>query len=354
MYRPVVIVNEWAAARPLLEMRDGVQYVFVRMRAPPESPLRFFRRILNSILTWTQNRRVLRLIQALNIRVVNVHYPTLAQEMFVARPRVVAGGPVKVIFSLHGMDIVEAADWPDYLKRYVVMLARGSAVVAVSHAFADLVAKRIAPQLSDKISVIHNGVSAETISHYDPVDTALPAHYILNVGTFEAKKGQTHLLDAFSQIANAHPDLHLVLAGRDAGALDGLARQVSRLGLDDRVLFLLDVPHAKIGALFASASLFCLSSLAEPFGIVLLEAGVFSLPVVATRVGGVPEIIRDKKDGILVDGGDASKLAEGIRALLDAPDRARALAASLHDRVLREFGWRQAVERYIRLAACCE
>ncbi|MGA7863868.1 MAG: glycosyltransferase family 4 protein [Stellaceae bacterium] len=360
LYRPVVIVNEWTAARPRMEMRDGVQYVFVRMREPPDfvrmpqSPddrVRLSKRILSSILAWGESRRVLRLIRTLNIQVVNPHYPTLAQGMFIARPRVVTGRPVKVIFSLHGMDIVGAASWPEYLPRYVHMLARGSAVVAVSHAFADQVTKRIAPELAGKVSVIHNGVSAQTIQDYEPINAALPRRYILNVATFEPKKGQCYFLNAFSQIADGYPDLHLVLAGRDAGALNDLRQQVSLLGLDKRVLFLLDVPHAKIGALFAAATLFCLSSLAEPFGIVLLEAGVFSLPVIATRVGGVPEIIRDKENGILVDGGDATQLAEGIRALLDAPERAASLGASLHDRVLREFSWRQAVERYVSLAA---
>ena len=350
-YRPVVIVNEWAAIRPRVEMRDGVQYVFVRMRDPPNDSVRPLQRILSAILAWSERRRVLRLIRTLNIQVVNAHYPTLAQEMFVTRLCVVAGRPVKVIFSLHGMDIVGAANWPVYLSRYTCMLSRGSAVVAVSHAFADSVTKRIAPELAGKVSVIHNGVSAERIHKYEPMNAALPARYILNVATFEAKKGQRYLLNAFSQIADIYPDLHLVLAGRDAGALNDLTQQVSLLGLDKRVLFLLDVPHAKIGSLFAAATLFCLSSLAEPFGIVLLEAGVFSLPVIATRVGGVPEIIRDQEDGILVDGGDATQLAEGIRALVDAPDRAVALGASLHNRVLREFSWRQAVERYVSLAA---
>jgi glycosyltransferase involved in cell wall biosynthesis len=349
-YRPVVIVSEWAAVRPRLEMRAGVQYVFLRMREPAESSVRLLKRILSSILAWGERRRVLRLIHTLNIQVVNPHYPTLAHEMFVARPCVVAGRPVKVIFSLHGMDIVGAANWPEYLTRYVCMLARGSAVIAVSHAFAKLV-KCIASELSVKLCVIHNGVSAEKIRNYEPINAVLPARYILNVATFEAKKGQCYLLDAFSQIADSYPDLHLVLAGRDAGALNDLTKQVSLLGLDQRVLFLLDVPHAQIGALFASATLFCLSSLAEPFGIVLLEAGVFSLPVIATRVGGVPEIICDKKDGILVDGGDSTQLAEGIRSLLDAPGRAIALGASLHDRVLREFSWRQAVNGYVGLAA---
>jgi glycosyltransferase involved in cell wall biosynthesis len=349
-YRPVVIVNEWAAARPRMETRAGVQYVFLRMREPPDNSVRLFKRILGSISVWRESRRILRLIRTLNIQVINSHYPTLAGGMFVAGRCTVAGRPVKVIFSLHGMDIVGAADWPEYLARYVFMLAHGNAVVAVSHAFAELV-KCVAPPLACKVSVIHNGVSAETIRNYEPMNAALPARYILNVATFEAKKGQCHLVTAFSQIAGVYPDLHLVLAGRDGGALNDLTRQVSHLGLDERVLFLLDVPHAKIGALFASATLFCLSSLAEPFGIVLLEAGVFSLPVVATRVGGVPEVIRDKKDGILVDGGDSTQLADGIRALLDAPDLAGAFGASLHERVLREFSWRQAVERYVSLAA---
>jgi glycosyltransferase involved in cell wall biosynthesis len=343
-----------------MEMRDGVQYVFVRMREPPEfvrlhqppnERARLFKRIVNSIFAWGERRRVLRLIRTLNIQVINPHYPTLAQEMFVARPCVVAGWPVKVIFSLHGMDIVGAASWPEYLPRYVGLLARGSAVVAVSHAFAEQVTNCIAPELAGKVSVIYNGVSAQAIHNSEPINAALPARYILNVGTFEAKKGQSCLLNAFAQIAEVYPDLHLVLAGREAGVLNDLTQQVSLLGLDKRVLFLLDVPHAKIGALFASATLFCLSSLAEPFGIVLLEAGVFSLPVIATRVGGVPEIIRDKKDGILVDGSDSAQLAEAIRAVMDAPDRAAALGASLHDRVLREFNWRQAVERYVSLAA---
>jgi glycosyltransferase involved in cell wall biosynthesis len=357
VYRPVVIVKEWTAVRPRLEMHDGVQYVFVRMREPAEHPVRFFKRILSSILAWIEIRRVLRLIRQLNIRVVNSHYPTPADEMFVARPQVASGRPLKVIFSLHGMDIRGADSVGiEYRTRYISMLSRGSAVVAVSHSFADLVTNRLAPELAGKISVIHNGVCAATIQNYEPIETELPARYILNVATFETKKGQCYLLDAFSQIADRYPDLHLVLAGRAMAAvnqkiLKALRQQVSLLGLDNRVLFFQDIPHTKIGALYASATLFCLSSLVESFPLVLLEAGAFRLPVIATRVDGVPELIRQNRDGILVDSGDATQLAEGIRALLDTPDRGDALAASLHARVLREFRWREAAERYITLAA---
>jgi glycosyltransferase involved in cell wall biosynthesis len=357
IYRPVVIVKEWPAVRPRLEMRDGVQYVFVRMRDPPDMPVPLYRQILNLLLSQLENRRVLRLVRELNIRVVNSHYPSLADEMFVARPGVAGGRPLTVIFSLHGMDIRGAAEWSsEYMTRYVKMLARGSAVVAVSHAFADLVTKRLAPELACKVSVIHNGVSPEIIQNYEPIETPLPARYILNVATFETKKGQCYLLDAFSQIAGRYPDLHLVLAGRATAAankatLKALNQQVSLLGLDNRVLFFQDMPHAKIGALYRSATLFCLSSLIESFPLVLLEAGVFRLPVVATLVDGVPELIRQNRDGILVDSGDATQLAESIRALLDTPDRGLALGASLHDRILREFSWCHATERYLTLAA---
>jgi glycosyltransferase involved in cell wall biosynthesis len=339
-YRPVVIVKEWAAVRPRLEMRDGVQYVFVRMRDPPDDPVPLYQQVRNWLLAWPENRRVLRLIRELNIRVVNSHYSTLADEIFVARPRVFRGRPLTVIYSLHGMDIRGAAEWSrEYLTRYVRMLARGGAVVVVSYSFADLVTKRLAPELNGKVFVIHNGVSPELIRNHESIDTQLPRRYILNVATFETKKGQSYLLDAFSQIVPFYPDLHLVMAGRDAGILDELTRRASLLGLEKRVVFLLDVPHAKIGALYASATLFCLSSLIESFPIVPLEAGVFGLPVIATRVDGVPELIRDNRDGILVDSGDPEQLAEGIRLLLDNPERGEALGASLNDRVLREFNW---------------
>jgi hypothetical protein len=105
VYRPVVIVKEWAAVRPRLEMRDGVQYVFVRMRDPPDDPPPLYKQVRNSLLAWPENRRVLRLMRELDIRVVNSHYPTLADEMFVAKPAVVGGRSLTVIFSLHGMDI---------------------------------------------------------------------------------------------------------------------------------------------------------------------------------------------------------------------------------------------------------
>lgn len=351
IYHPVVIVEEWRAVQPRIEKRDGIPYIFIRMRPSSDDSVGLLKRVLHVFLAWSEDRCFIRLVQAFNIRIVNFHYPSLAAERLVARPRVVSGRRIKVIFSLHGTDITRAGDQGvEHRTRYMGMLTRGDAVVAVSYNFADLVTTDLAPELVGKVYVIHNGVSAETIENYSPVDTPLPAHYILNVATFEEKKGQRYLLDAFARIASDYPDMYLVIAGRPAGEINALTQQVSLLNLQKRVLFLRDVPHGKIGELYASATIFCLSSLVEPFGIVVLEAGIFGLPVVASRIGGVPEILRDHEDGILVDRGDATQLAVAIRTLLDAPDRAAALGASLRHRVLTEFTWRRAVERYLTLA----
>jgi hypothetical protein len=154
VYRPIVIVQDWAAARPHLQIRNGIQYVFIRMRSPSDKSVKSLKRIMQSLLGWSEGRRIMRLIYALNIRIINFHWPTLAAEPFVDKIYVVSGRPLKIIFSLHGMDIVGAVNHDtEYRARYLRMLVRGGATVAVSHGFAELVTKELAPELSGTLSV---------------------------------------------------------------------------------------------------------------------------------------------------------------------------------------------------------
>ena len=178
----------------------------------------------------------------------------------------------------------------------------------------------------------------------------LPAEYVFCAATFETKKGQDVLIAAFARVAADFPALHLVLAGRSDGTLPGLRAQTAREGLAGRVHFHADVPHARVGTLFARARLFCLPSRDEPFGIVLLEAGACRLPVVASRVGGVPEVITDGEHGLLVPPDDPAALAHALKTLLADPQMGGRLAAALHERVRTRFSWRRAVDEYLRLA----
>jgi glycosyltransferase involved in cell wall biosynthesis len=89
-----------------------------------------------------------------------------------------------------------------------------------------------------------------------------------------------------------------------------------------------------------------LPSRKESFGIVLLEAGAFGVPVIASRVGGIPEIIEDGITGLLVPAEDAVALAECMTSVLSSTDFAESMGARLRQHVEANFAWSSALEKY--------
>jgi len=107
--------------------------------------------------------------------------------------------------------------------------------------------------------------------------------------------------------------------------------------LQGRVLIFEDVSHEDVLATMKEAELFVLPSRIEPFGIVLLEAATFGLPVIATNTGGIPEIIEHDKSGVLVMQEDEKGLSSAMFELLNDRKRASALAGRLNERVSSKF-----------------
>jgi glycosyltransferase involved in cell wall biosynthesis len=200
------------------------------------------------------------------------------------------------------------------------------------------------------VVAIHNGVDtarlAEEIAGHEPVPDMPRGAYVINVGTFETKKGQDVLVRAFARLRERRPDLSLVLVGRSGPQLQAVRDLIDTLGLRECVQLRLDLPHAQALSLIKSARVFALSSRQEPFGIVLLEAAYFTIPVVATRVGGVPEVVADGVSGLLVPADDVTALADALARVLDDESLARRLADAARQRTLTEFTWRDAFVRY--------
>jgi glycosyltransferase involved in cell wall biosynthesis len=148
---------------------------------------------------------------------------------------------------------------------------------------------------------------------------------VLSIGRFVAEKGHRHLLEAAARIERTRPGVHWVLVG--AGELEAaLPREAQALGLASQVHFTGwrdDVPDV-----LAVADVFVLPSVNEGFGRVVVEAMAMARPVVATAVGGVPEIVRDGETGVLVPASDPRALADTVRSLLDDPARAARLGAA--------------------------
>jgi glycosyltransferase involved in cell wall biosynthesis len=173
--------------------------------------------------------------------------------------------------------------------------------------------------------------------------------YLLNIGTFEHKKAHDVLLAAFRGIAERHPHVDLVIVGRDGPTRPALESAIHAERLENRVTVLVDRPHQETLSELKRALVFVLPSRAEGLPLAILEAGALNVPVVATRVDGIPEVIDAPDRGWLVAPDDPADLEEALSTLIaDAPLRSR-LADSLHEHVKTHFSWRRAWEEYAQL-----
>ncbi|RJP29009.1 MAG: glycosyltransferase [Candidatus Omnitrophota bacterium] len=154
------------------------------------------------------------------------------------------------------------------------------------------------------------------------------------VASLARRKGHIYLIDAVFNLLNWEPRLKLVLVG-DGPLRNELEESVSERRITDRVLF--TGKRRDIADLLPLFSVFVSPALNEAFGIVLIEAMYMGVACVATRVGGVPEVIQDRESGILVNPADSKALADAIKELLLDPGRASLYADAARKRVIENF-----------------
>jgi len=174
--------------------------------------------------------------------------------------------------------------------------------------------------------------------------------FLLFVGRLASNKGLLELAEAFAALAKRDPTATLVVVGEDGGMRPALERRLTELGVLPRVRitgFLAD--ERLLAAAFREARLFVLPSEYEAFGLVLLEALAERTPVVASRVGGIPEFVDDGKAGVLVPPNDAKALAEAIQNLWDDPSARERFGAYGHDVVVPRYGWDRVVDELERI-----
>ena len=159
---------------------------------------------------------------------------------------------------------------------------------------------------------------------------------LLTVATLSEKKGHGHLLEALARLGGGE---RLDIVG-EGELREELERRVVELGLGDRVRLLGPRPKEQVAALMREADLFVLSSLHENLPVVVIEAQASGLPVVATRVGGVPELVGEET-GELVEAGDPGALAEAIERVLSR--RGRLDTRELALRTAERYGY-EAIE----------
>ncbi|MGD0809882.1 MAG: glycogen synthase [Acidimicrobiales bacterium] len=246
------------------------------------------------------------------------------------------------------------------------------AVIAVSRAMRDDVLRVYPAVDAAKVKVVHNGIDTDEFFP-DPRTACLQSQdidpdvpYVLFVGRVTRQKGITYLLEAARSF---DPDAQVVfcVGAPDTPEIEREVRaQVSELAESRKGVFWVEemVPRPALVQIISHASVFVCPSIYEPFGLINVEAMACAVPVVASAVGGVPEIVVDGETGFLVPfapSGDAfgtpadpeaftAAIAERVNHLLSSPELARAFGAAGRERVLAQFTWkavaRQTVDVY--------
>jgi glycosyltransferase involved in cell wall biosynthesis len=160
---------------------------------------------------------------------------------------------------------------------------------------------------------------------------------LLCIAAHNEKKALDVLITAFAEISGAYQGLRLLMVG-DGPLRRQHEEQARSLSLDQRVVFLGEKGRSDVARLLHGCSIFVLPSRAEPFGMVVTEALACRKPVVASAVGGIPEIIEDGRSGVLVEPDNPSALARALGRMLGDHALCEGLAAAGYETVRDRFG----------------
>ncbi|MEJ2103803.1 MAG: glycosyltransferase family 4 protein [Ignavibacteriaceae bacterium] len=205
---------------------------------------------------------------------------------------------------------------------------------------------------SSKIAIIPNGVDT---TFFDPNSSG---HHLLNpgqnsktilfVGRLTSQKGLDVLLKAIAILIKRNHDLRVMVAGGGPLKSD-LEHLCKTLGIQKNVVFLGPVNHSDIPKVYAMADIFVLPSISESFPNTLMEAMAMERPIVATKVGAVPEIIQDGKEALLVLPGDVEGLASSIERLVLKDDLAKNLAKNARELVKKQYTWQSVAKKTLEV-----
>ena len=235
-------------------------------------------------------------------------------------------------------------------------------VIAVSE-YVGASARRRLGLGPSRVEVIYNGIDTNIFhpsvrAHRQAIRSALglseSALVVISVGRATPQKGQGTLLEAARLLLDRALDVHVLLAGDGPWRprYEALARE---LGLQGRAHFLGDRPD--VPALLGAADVLALPSLHEGFGLALVEALACGVPVVASRTGPIPELVREGETGFLIEPGNAAELAASLAVLLRDDGRRREMGEIGREDAVARFSLpgmvRQLEGLYERVAGAC-
>lgn len=302
--------------------------------------------------------RLHQVVRANNVDIIHAHWAIpmgfvgAVVKMFTGLPLVITTHGRDVYADRQAGDIVPTLWYTRPFLRFSLALA--DQVISVSQDCARHAVR--AGASPDRTVVIHNGID---LSRFYP-SAAAPAEVrerygisqhaklALFVGSLNEHKGTDILLQAMPHVLREVPDASLLVVG-EGPAIEGLLALRESLGLQDKVLFAGYIPNTEVPLYENACDVFVLPSLREPFGIAAVEAMGCAKPVIASRTGGLAEIIDHGETGLLTDPGNSEQLAAAIIRVLTDRELSVQLGRNAREKVETGFGWGSVARRTLDL-----
>jgi N-acetyl-alpha-D-glucosaminyl L-malate synthase BshA len=309
--------------------------------------------------TLSEASRIVEVVEERNIDVIHAHYAIPhATAALLARAMLRGRHRPGIVTTLHGTDVTLVGLDRAYLRATQWSIEESDVVTAVSQALAETTVRDMGVQRDD-IVVVPNAV--DTARFAGPRDQAVRARYALpeekllvHVSNFRPVKRTDDVVRVFAAVAQRLP-ARLLMVGEGPERPHAL-ELAHALGVAERVSFVGSFP--RIETMLTLADLFLLPSAQESFGLAALEAMASGMPVVASNIGGIPEVVEDGVSGYLHPLGAVAAMAESAVTLLQDDALYARFAAAAQTRAREAFDEARITERYlacyrtaIRLAA---
>jgi glycosyltransferase involved in cell wall biosynthesis len=259
-------------------------------------------------------------------------------------------GIKKIIFTAHGWAFNE--DRPKWQKFiFWVMQTKTVFFCHQTIAVSEMTKKQLKPKwLQNKIKVIHNGIRQETLLSKDEAKDKIKSEiknlrWIGTISELHKNKGLEYMVRGFSSLEkNILENLALVIIG-EGEERKKLEPLIKGLGMEEKIFLVGKINTAQ---LFLKAfDIFILSSITEALPYSILETGLANIPIIASNVGGIPEIIENDVTGMLIPARQPDKIAIAITEILNNPEKASILASNLNDKVKTKFSIEQMIEKTV-------
>jgi glycosyltransferase involved in cell wall biosynthesis len=329
-------------------------------RFPSFSRVRLKRPLFDSILSYFTY--ILQVAE--NIRAEKCDIIQISEESQLV-PAIRAINPqAKIVLYMHS-ELLTQLDPTMIAKR----LEKVDLIIGCSDYITEKI-RRTFPQFAQRCRTVHPGV--DTHKFFNPSSRSYPKR-ILFVSRVTPEKGLHVLVDALGKVVEKYPSIHLDVVGPQAmWDVDFLIRlsddpkvrrlvsfhlkgqrnsynnylrnRLHSLGISRNVTFHGIVSHDEIIKYYQNADLFVLPSFTEAFGMGLIEAMACELPVVATKVGGIPEIVENGRNGLLVESGDPEELSEAILSVFSDSDQRELMGKRARERAVQFFSWEKIAD----------